>query len=40
MQLSYFLEEIFKRRVDLLTVGGIDVYIRPRIEREVIWVEG
>jgi len=40
MELSYFLEEIFTRRVDLLTVGGIDIYIRPRIEREVIWVEG
>ncbi|MCK9630616.1 MAG: nucleotidyltransferase family protein [Methanoregula sp.] len=40
MQLSYFLEDIFGRKVDLLTVRGIDIYIRPRIESEVIWVEG
>lgn len=40
MQLSYFLEDIFQRKVDLLTTGGIDTYIRPRVENEVIWVEG
>ncbi len=40
MQLVYFLEDLFNRKVDLLTVGGIDKYIRSRVEREVIWVEG
>jgi uncharacterized protein len=40
MQLVYFLEDLFNRKVDLLTVGGIDKYIRSRGEREVIWVEG
>jgi hypothetical protein len=40
MQLAYDLEDLFKRRVDLLTVAGIDKYIRSRIEREVIWIEG
>ncbi len=40
MQLVYFLEDLFGRRVDLLTVRGIDKYIRSRVEREVIWIEG
>jgi hypothetical protein len=40
MQLVYFLEDLFGRKVDLLTVKGIDKYIRSRVEREVIWVEG
>lgn len=33
------LEVLFKRKVDLLTIGGIDKYIRPGIEKEVIWIE-
>ena len=39
MHLVYFLEDLFGRKVDLLTVGSIDKYIRSRIEREVIWIE-
>ena len=39
MQLVYYLEDLFGRKVDLLTVGGIDKYIRPSIESEVIWIE-
>lgn len=34
------LEVLFMRNVDLITVEGIDKYIRPRIEAEVIWIEG
>lgn len=40
MPLVYFLEDLFSRKVDLLTKGGIDKYIRTRVEREVVWVEG
>ena len=40
MHLVYFLEDIFNRKVDLLTAGGVDKYIRSRVEREVIWIEG
>ena len=40
MPLVYYLEDLFGRNVDLLTAGGIDKYIRSRVEREVIWVEG
>jgi len=34
------LEALFRRNVDLITVEGVDKYIRPRVEAEVIWVEG
>lgn len=40
MQLAFYLEELFSRKVDLLTVKGIDRYIRSRVESEVIWIEG
>ncbi|GAB6284023.1 MAG: hypothetical protein STSR0009_02220 [Methanoregula sp.] len=35
-----YLEALFKRKVDLLTVEGIDKYIRHYVEAEVIWIEG
>ena len=38
--LSDYLEGLFRRKVDLLTVEGVDKYIRPAVESEVIWVEG
>lgn len=38
--LSDYLEALFRRKVDLLTVGGVDKYIRPYVEAEVIWIEG
>ncbi|MFA4876389.1 MAG: nucleotidyltransferase family protein [Methanoregula sp.] len=34
------LEALFRRRVDLITVEGVDTYIRRHVEAEVIWVEG
>lgn len=34
------LEELFGRSVDLVTVKGLSPYIRPYVEREVIWVYG
>ena len=39
MQLAFDLEEIFKRHVDLLTCDGVSRYIKPYIEKEVIWIE-
>ncbi|MDD1729162.1 MAG: nucleotidyltransferase family protein [Methanospirillum sp.] len=39
MQLAYFLENIFSRHVDLLTCDGVSKYLRPYIEKEVIWYE-
>ncbi len=40
VSLADHLEALFKRKVDLSTREGLDRYIRPHIEAEVIWVEG
>ncbi|MDD3621980.1 MAG: nucleotidyltransferase family protein [Methanofollis sp.] len=39
MALITYLEALFGRKVDLITTGGIDPYLRPYIEDEVIWCE-
>ena len=39
MELAYFLEDLFGRRVDLVTDNGLNVHIRPIVEKEVIWGE-
>lgn len=39
MELSFFLEELFGKKVDLITTSGLDKYIRPYMEREVVWCE-
>jgi len=39
MNLISYLEGLFGRRVDLVTTGGIDPYLRLTIEGEVIWCE-
>ncbi len=37
--LSFFLEDLFGRKVDLITTSGLDKYIRPYVEKEVVWCE-
>ena len=39
MDLIQYLENLFGRKVDLVTTGGIDPYLKPYIEKEVIWCE-
>lgn len=39
MGLVFFLEELFDREVDLVTVKGLSPYIRPYVEGEVVWSE-
>ena len=39
MNLAFFLEDIFSRRVDLLTPEGISHRIRPYVENEVVWAD-
>jgi len=34
------LEKILGRPVDLITVNGLSPYMRPSIEKEVIWIYG
>jgi len=40
MELIQYLEDLLERRVDLVTTGGLSHYLRPSIEKEVIWCEG
>ncbi len=39
MGLIFFLEDLFDREVDLVTIKGLSPYIRPHVEREVVWFE-
>ena len=39
MNLAFYLEDIFSRRVDLLTTEGISHRIRPYVEKEVVWAD-
>ncbi len=39
MNLAFFLEDLFGRRVDLLTPEGISYRIKPYVEREVVWAD-
>ena len=39
MDLLFFLEELFGKDVDLITTSGMSPYIRPNIEKEVVWCE-
>jgi len=38
MDLKFRLEELFGRRVDLVTVGGLRPRVRPYVERDLIRV--
>ena len=37
MDLKFFLEDLFGRDVDLVTIGGLSPHIAPFVEREVVW---
>ena len=39
MNLAFFLEDLFGRRVDLLTPEGISHRIRLYVEKEVVWAD-
>ena len=39
MDLSFFLENLFGKKVDLITTSGLDKYIRPYVDKEAIWCE-
>jgi len=40
MELKYFLEELFDHKVDLVLADSLKARIKPRIIREVVYVEG
>jgi predicted nucleotidyltransferase len=37
INLAYYLEDLYGKRIDLVTVKGLSPYIYPFIEKEVIW---
>ncbi len=39
IELSDFLEKIFHKKVDLVTVGGLNPYFGAEVMNEVIWCE-
>jgi len=39
MELAFYLEDLFCRRVDLVTEQGLGRHLRPYVEQEVIWCE-
>jgi len=38
MNLRRYLQAFFSRNIDLVTYGSLSPYIRPWVDREVIWV--
>ena len=39
MDLIFYLEDLFDRKVDLVTTGGLSPYIASLVEQEVVWTE-
>jgi len=39
IDLVFFLEELLRKKVDLVTPKGISPYISPVVEQEVVWCE-
>lgn len=39
MDLCFYLEELFGRKVELITNGSLSPYLEPYIEKEVKWYE-
>jgi predicted nucleotidyltransferase len=39
MDLVFYLEDLFGRKVELITNGSLSPYIQPYVEKEVKWLE-
>jgi predicted nucleotidyltransferase len=39
MNLAFFLEDLFQRKVDLVTPNSLSPYIGPYVKREVVWAD-
>lgn len=37
IELAFYLEKLYRRKIDLITVKGLSPYILPSVEKEVIW---
>ena len=36
IELAFYLEKLYRRKIDLITVKGLSPYILPSVEKEVI----
>jgi hypothetical protein len=39
MKLVFYLEELFHRKVELVTPDSLSPYIAPYVKKEVVWVD-
>jgi predicted nucleotidyltransferase len=39
MDLVFFLEDLFGKKVELITKGSMSPYIEPYVEKELVWSE-
>jgi len=39
MDLAFFLEDLFERKVELITKGSLSPHIEPYVEKELVWSE-
>jgi predicted nucleotidyltransferase len=39
MNLAFFLEDLFQRKVDLVTSNSLSPYIGPYVKNEVVWAD-
>ncbi len=37
IDLAFYLEELYGKKIDLITMKGLSPYIFPYVEKEVIW---
>jgi len=39
MNLAFFLEDLFQRKVDLVTPNSLSPYIGPYVKKEMVWAD-
>lgn len=39
MRLTFYLEDLFNRRVELVTPDSLSPYIAPYVKKEVVWAD-
>jgi predicted nucleotidyltransferase len=39
MGLVFYLEDLFQKKIDLVTTNALSPYMRPSVEEEVVWCE-
>jgi len=37
IDLAFYLEKLYEKKIDLITIKGLSPYILPYVEEEVVW---